>query len=52
MDCTLVLGYSGDNKDDDYPSGRPDIVLKEDNNPESLARRGQCARYTKWLDPT
>ncbi|SPO07320.1 uncharacterized protein DNG_10014 [Cephalotrichum gorgonifer] len=43
-DCTLILGYNGEDADGDCPNGRPDIIFNEvDNRPESIGGVGPCS---------
>lgn len=49
-DCTLIVGYGGDDADDECPDGRPDVMFNmEGGKPDNLAGMGPCARFTKML---
>ncbi|KAL2111973.1 hypothetical protein VUR80DRAFT_8887 [Thermomyces stellatus] len=49
-DCTVIIGYNGDDADDQCPNGRPDVMFNiDDDKPANLAGVGPCASFTKWI---
>lgn len=43
-DCTLILGYEGDDADDECPNGRPDVIFNvEDDKSRNMAGSGPCS---------
>lgn len=48
LDCTLILGYEGDDADDECPNRRPDVIFNvEDNKSRNMAGSGPCSGSAK-----
>ncbi|MBE3047757.1 hypothetical protein IMZ48_35660 [Candidatus Bathyarchaeota archaeon] len=48
-DCTIIVGYGGNDADEQCPAGRPDVVFNLDGKPENFAGTGPCAGFIKML---